>query len=189
MVLPTGEIRWLEARGKVDYAADGRPLRISGITLDITERKQAEELRQQEHRELETILAAIPAAVMITKDASCVEMIGNAAAYDLLERPYGVQSLRSRLPLDMLQQLSTSFKKDASWRQRICQFAKPPQVNARFPEKSWSFGSQMGGASSCLATPCRSSTARAMSAEPSPPSRTSRIRSARKPRCAKARSA
>ncbi len=95
VILPTGEIRWLEALGKVEYAADCRPLRMSGITLDITERKRAEEAQRQEHRELETILAAIPAAVMITKDASCAEMIGNPAAYNLLERPAGANLSKS----------------------------------------------------------------------------------------------
>ncbi len=95
VLLPTGEIRWLEALGKVEYAADGRPLRMSGITLNITERKRAEESQRQEHRELETILAAIPAAVMITKDASCTEMTGNPAAYDLLERPAGANLSKS----------------------------------------------------------------------------------------------
>ena len=89
VVLRTSEIRWLESLGKVDYAADGRPLRMSGIILDITERKRVEESRRQEHHELATILAAIPAAVLIAKDVSCAEMTGNTAAYDLLERPAG----------------------------------------------------------------------------------------------------
>jgi PAS domain S-box-containing protein len=35
-------MRWLSAHGRVERAEDGRPLRMSGITLDITDRKQAE---------------------------------------------------------------------------------------------------------------------------------------------------
>ena len=99
VVLPTGEIRWLEAMGKVEYATDGRPLRMSGISLHITERKRAEESRRQEHHELETILAAIPAAVLIAKDASCTEMTGNPAAYTLLQRPSGT-NLSKLAPAD-----------------------------------------------------------------------------------------
>ena len=99
VVFPSGEVRWLDALGKVDYAADGSPLRMSGINLDITARKRAEESRRQEHHELETILAAIPAAVLIAKDASCTEMTGNLAAYKLLQRPSGT-NLSKLAPAD-----------------------------------------------------------------------------------------
>ncbi len=43
VVLPSGEVRWLNGLGRVDYGDDGTPLRMSGINLDITERKRAEE--------------------------------------------------------------------------------------------------------------------------------------------------
>lgn len=42
--------RWLVARGRVDFAADGRPLRIRGVSIEITERKRAE-LEAVRHRE------------------------------------------------------------------------------------------------------------------------------------------
>ncbi len=91
VVFPSGEVRWLDALGKVDYAEDGTALRLSGINLDITERKraeaslrEAEEFQRQKSEELETILAAIPTAVIIAKGADCVEMIGNRAVYELL---------------------------------------------------------------------------------------------------------
>ena len=40
---PNGEVRTLEARGHVIRDASGRPLRLIGTSMDITERKQAEE--------------------------------------------------------------------------------------------------------------------------------------------------
>src|SRR4028119_1264345 len=41
----TGEMRWIDARAHIFYAAHGQPLRMIGINIDITDRKQAEEER------------------------------------------------------------------------------------------------------------------------------------------------
>ncbi|WP_051748313.1 PAS domain S-box protein [Nevskia soli] len=41
--LPDGAVRWLRGHGKVTRNQNGAPLRASGISLDITERKQAEQ--------------------------------------------------------------------------------------------------------------------------------------------------
>ena len=46
-----GTIHWVRARGRYYYAADGEPERLLGISSDITERKQAEQvLRENEQR-------------------------------------------------------------------------------------------------------------------------------------------
>lgn len=46
---PDGTVRWLAARGKFYYATNGEPTRMLGVSLDITERKLAEEkLREYE---------------------------------------------------------------------------------------------------------------------------------------------
>ena len=48
-VLPNGPIRWIAGRGHVERNGDGRPVRMRGASLDITQRKQAEEqLRMSE---------------------------------------------------------------------------------------------------------------------------------------------
>jgi len=43
VVRPNGELRWITAPGRVFRDPSGRPLRIAGTMMDITERKQAEE--------------------------------------------------------------------------------------------------------------------------------------------------
>ncbi|MEA5506035.1 PAS domain-containing protein [Halotia wernerae UHCC 0503] len=43
VVLPNGSIRWLASKGVVFYDASGVAVRISGVDIDITKHKQAEE--------------------------------------------------------------------------------------------------------------------------------------------------
>jgi diguanylate cyclase (GGDEF)-like protein/PAS domain S-box-containing protein len=42
VVLPTGEVRWIDAFGDTTYDVDGNPQRMIGICIDTTGRKQAE---------------------------------------------------------------------------------------------------------------------------------------------------
>jgi PAS domain S-box-containing protein len=101
--LPEGEPeRWLMARGSPIAGASGAHERYIGVVIDITDRKRMEEaLRQAEKKErhkreeLEAILAAIPAPVLIAKDASCEEMVGNPAAYELYGVPPGANLAKS----------------------------------------------------------------------------------------------
>ncbi len=51
LLLPSGELRWLHTRGQCFRDASGQPVRVAGSSVDITERKRAEEaLRQSEQR-------------------------------------------------------------------------------------------------------------------------------------------
>ncbi|MCP3292258.1 PAS domain-containing protein, partial [Aeromonas hydrophila] len=43
ILLPNGDVRWLSSKGSIYRDAQQRPLRLLGIHLDITERKQAEQ--------------------------------------------------------------------------------------------------------------------------------------------------
>jgi PAS domain S-box-containing protein len=67
IVLSTGEIRWIERRGSISYGEDGRPERIVGVNIDITERKQAEEHRNILNAELDhrvkNVLATVCAII------------------------------------------------------------------------------------------------------------------------------
>lgn len=46
-VWPDGTTHWIIARARTIYEADGNPVRMLGVTLDITERKQADEARTE----------------------------------------------------------------------------------------------------------------------------------------------
>ena len=53
----TGAVRWCVTAGAPTLDPDGRPLRISGVTLDITERKQAEAALTKANVDLEQRIA------------------------------------------------------------------------------------------------------------------------------------
>lgn len=62
VVLPSGQIRWLAAYGKVDFDEQGSPVTMSGINLDITERKTADELLSAAKQRLDAHIDNSPLA-------------------------------------------------------------------------------------------------------------------------------
>jgi PAS domain S-box-containing protein len=62
---PDGTMRWVLARGRGYYDATGTPYRMSGIVLDITQRKEAEEKLLKSEAEFRTISNAAPALVWV----------------------------------------------------------------------------------------------------------------------------
>jgi two-component system sensor kinase FixL len=51
-LLPDGQVRWIAGRGQVEFNGNGRPVRMRGASLDITERKRAEEQAVRHHNEM-----------------------------------------------------------------------------------------------------------------------------------------
>jgi PAS domain S-box-containing protein len=71
IVLPNGEIRWINASGEGRYDGNGQPLRMLGICRDITERKRAEEaLRESEGR----VRAKLDAILLPEGDIGALEL-------------------------------------------------------------------------------------------------------------------
>jgi PAS domain S-box-containing protein len=69
-----GETRWIESRGLVSYDGDGRPTRMVGVHIDITERKRVEEQQRRlvaelDHR-VKNVLATVQAVAANTMQAS-----------------------------------------------------------------------------------------------------------------------
>jgi len=52
LILPDGIVRWMSTRGSVHFDDSRKPARLLGISIDITERKQAELDAQQDRAEL-----------------------------------------------------------------------------------------------------------------------------------------
>ena len=60
IVRTDGAIRYILARARVTYAADGSPAVLSGATQDITERREAEEAARRWSELLHTVVAGAP---------------------------------------------------------------------------------------------------------------------------------
>ncbi len=58
IVRPTGEVRWIATHGRVLYDA-GRPVRMLGATIDVTERRAIEEALRQADRRKDEFLAML----------------------------------------------------------------------------------------------------------------------------------
>ncbi|HEX5801881.1 MAG TPA: ATP-binding protein [Azospira sp.] len=65
-----GTVRWLAARGRVDRDAQGRTVGISGVSTDVTERKQIEADLDAYRQHLEDIVAERTTDLMLAKDAA-----------------------------------------------------------------------------------------------------------------------
>jgi len=58
VVRPDGQVRWISAVGQATYDAGGQPVRMAGLCIDITVRKQMEEALQQTEERTRTVLQA-----------------------------------------------------------------------------------------------------------------------------------
>src|SRR5438128_6525744 len=52
VLLPDGQLRWIAGRGRVEFNSNGQPARMRGASVDITKRKQAEELAARQRNEM-----------------------------------------------------------------------------------------------------------------------------------------
>ena len=57
LAVPGAPLRWVECKGRMIKAPDGKPLRFSGTAIDVTERKQAERALQESESRLRFLRA------------------------------------------------------------------------------------------------------------------------------------
>jgi PAS domain S-box-containing protein len=75
---PSGQVIWLFTNAMVLRSGE-KPIRMLGATLDITERKGAEEIAQNSERRLRDLIEALPAAVYTTDAEGRITMFNEAA--------------------------------------------------------------------------------------------------------------
>ncbi|WP_422010179.1 HWE histidine kinase domain-containing protein [Reyranella sp.] len=79
IIRPSGEVRWCYGAGVVSRDAQGNAVRMNGVTVDITERKRAEErqlvlAREVDHR-AKNMLAVVLSVLRLTKAKSTPEFV------------------------------------------------------------------------------------------------------------------
>jgi len=63
IVLADAGVRWISARGRVQRDERGEPMRLLGVSVDITARKEAEAIAQQQRDELEQLRTIVSCRV------------------------------------------------------------------------------------------------------------------------------
>jgi PAS domain S-box-containing protein len=115
---PNEEVRTLEARGHVIRDAAGRPLRMIGTSMDISERKQAEE----ELKKLSQAVEQSPASVVITDlrgtiqyvNSKFCEVTGYTIEEALGQNPRILKS--GHTPSEVYRELWKTIKAGYEWR-------------------------------------------------------------------------
>jgi len=73
--ISSGEVRWIAARGQVERGANGKPLLLRGVSMDVTERKRAEEQLRQSEAQLQTQFVNSPAYIVVIERDYRISMI------------------------------------------------------------------------------------------------------------------
>jgi PAS domain S-box-containing protein len=93
ILLPDGTVRWIHARGRVELAGDGKPLRMLGVVLDISEHKRMEQDIERHRLDLAHLarvssLGELSGSLAHELNQPLTAILGNAqAALRHLDRP------------------------------------------------------------------------------------------------------
>lgn len=79
IIRPDGEVRHVLDRGVIERSADGSPIRLSGVNLDITERKSREEALRSEHDAFRDLVEGAPIGICVV-DADLKVLYASAGA-------------------------------------------------------------------------------------------------------------
>jgi PAS domain S-box-containing protein len=78
--LPSGQPRTLRSNGKVSLDARGKPMRLSGISYDVTDLRQREQAAATRALErFQRVVEAAPNAMVMTNAAGQIEMVNSQA--------------------------------------------------------------------------------------------------------------
>src|SRR6185369_12740056 len=67
VVMPDGTVRWVCSKGRGFYDAQDKPVCMHGITMDISRRKNAEEMAQKSELKFAAVFNAAPILLAVSK--------------------------------------------------------------------------------------------------------------------------
>lgn len=80
VVLRGGAIRWVATRGRIEFDPNGRPLRMRGVSIDITDRRRAEEALETERRFLRQVIDIDPNFIFAKNREGRFTLVNQAVA-------------------------------------------------------------------------------------------------------------
>lgn len=83
----TGEYRWFQSNSKVIRDAEGRPIRRLGSTIDVHERRKAEDQLREQAERMRGVLESASEAIIIIDESGTIESVNPAT-----ERLFGYAS-------------------------------------------------------------------------------------------------
>jgi PAS domain S-box-containing protein len=122
---PDGELRWIFGRGRVIRDAAGNPVRYSGIDIDVTERKAAEQALAESQVRLELAVEAVGLGIW-DWNLLTGEMTWSERAKAILGFPEGE-------PVTVEQVRAATHPEDRQRTLRMAERALDPKVRSREP--------------------------------------------------------
>ena len=99
---PDGRVMWVADKGVVNKYSAGAPVRMSGVLINISERKQTDEHIQNLNKalleraeELQAIIDALPVGVLVANDRACASVRANMASTELMDIAPGANASKS----------------------------------------------------------------------------------------------
>src|SRR5437870_10075552 len=66
VLLPNGQVRWLDERGSVEFSGEGKPVRMRGVSRDVTRRKLGEEALLESEVRFRTMANTAPVLIWMS---------------------------------------------------------------------------------------------------------------------------
>ncbi|WP_414542779.1 PAS domain S-box protein [Nostoc sp. CCY0012] len=105
VIYPDGTVHWLSGKGRGIYNAAGDPIRMLGVIIDISERKQAEIALQDSETRFQAFMDNSPALAWITDANGCIVYLNHActATFEILPEDRIGQSIFDIHPPEIAQ--------------------------------------------------------------------------------------